>query len=169
MSGRAAEMRRAFDESFANPITLDEKARLPALVVMIAGRRWVVRLPDIAGVARVKPPLPVPGGSAGLLGLTGVRGALVPVYSLAALLGLTESPKGDTCWLALVSHGGTLGLAFDELERHIELAAEAVHAAADGSKSCEVPAANGDLLGSEHLPMVDIATVIATIEKGAGG
>jgi chemotaxis signal transduction protein len=161
MSARALDMRRAFDAAFAQPVSLDRREELPALVVALGASRWVIRLRDIAGVARGRPPLPVPGASPSLLGLTGVRGMLVPVYSLAALLGLAEGPKVESRWLALVSHGGTLGLAFDGLVRHEQLAAEHMHFAPDGSAVCH--------FDDEHLPMVDVGAVLASIVKGTHG
>ena len=44
----------------------------------------------------------------------------MPVYSLAALLGY-QHPDRATRWLALCGTGQTLGLAFDEFERHLNL------------------------------------------------
>lgn len=157
MAVDVAEMRAAFDESFARPIEASRKQGDPALVISVGAGHWLLRLSDIAGVARVRPPLSVPGGSPALLGLTGVRGSLVPVYSLAALLGLSETPKVDALWVALASHGGMVGLAFDSLIRHAQLDREAVHFASDGSSVCRLDGA--------QLPIVDVAVVAATIRK----
>lgn len=163
MTAKVLEMRQAFDAGFARPfeLELEQKQGAPALVIGLGASKWLVRLRDIMGVARARPPLPVPGGSSALLGLTGVRGALVPVYSMAVLLGLAEGPKVDAIWLALVAHGGTLGLAFDALVRHASLAEDQVHFASSGSAVCQ--------LGDEQLPIIDVMAVVASIGKGTRG
>jgi chemotaxis signal transduction protein len=65
----------------------------------------------------------VPGPLPELLGIVGLRGAIVPVYDLRLLLGHT--PAGPPRWLVLAA-GGQVALAFDHLEGHIVVAADAI-------------------------------------------
>jgi chemotaxis signal transduction protein len=95
--------------------------------------------------------VPLPVGSAapfGLLGLCGVRGALVPVFSLAALLahGSAGAARADEAphWLVLCggADDGRLGLvAFgaSAFLGYVEGTRSFVHAAAPGGRSVHVP------------------------------
>src|SRR5262249_8375175 len=71
---------------------------------LIAGRK-------IAGL-----PSPVPE----LLGIAGVRGVLVPVYSLAALLG-NGGENDEPRWLALCGTEDCIALAFGDFESYLRI------------------------------------------------
>jgi chemotaxis signal transduction protein len=63
------------------------------------------------------------------LGLAGLKGRLVPVYSLAALLGLKEDPD-ESCWLAVCEvEEEALGLTFANLEGTVRAAQADLYAA----------------------------------------
>lgn len=117
------EMRRRFDESFAAPVRELTRDTEQMLTIITAGERFAVRLRDISGLTTLSGRLlPVPSSVPELLGITGIRGAVVPVFSLAAMLGLR--PSGEPVhWLLLC--GGkqaAIALAFDAMQRHIEVA-----------------------------------------------
>jgi chemotaxis signal transduction protein len=57
----------------------------------------------------------VPAELPGLLGLSAVRGHLVPVFDLASLLGAGSHSQAPR-WVALHEGKELLGLAFDEFE-----------------------------------------------------
>jgi chemotaxis signal transduction protein len=62
-------------------------ASTPAILVVVAGQRRVaLALGDLVEVVVPTPPVPVPGRLAAFRGLTTVRGRLVPLVHLGALL-----------------------------------------------------------------------------------
>ncbi|MET0425771.1 MAG: chemotaxis protein CheW, partial [Actinoplanes sp.] len=71
-----------------------------------------------------RPVTPLPGPLPALLGLVGFAGSVMPVYDLAALLGhpIAERPR----WLVLTTGTPPLGLAFHELDGHVQVPAAAI-------------------------------------------
>jgi len=116
---RAAELRRAFDRSFADAPHQTTETLVDLLAIRVAGDPYVVRLADVAGlfVDRVVTPLPtrVPD----LLGIAGFRVTLVPVYDLRPLLGY--STGGAPRWMISTVGEGPIAFAFDLFEEHLRV------------------------------------------------
>src|ERR1700694_1468677 len=88
IEGKIAEMRRLFDESFSLASPEQQRAPEPMLAITLEGERFALRVHEIGGLALSKEKVvPVPTRVPELLGLTGIRGVVVPVFSLARLLG----------------------------------------------------------------------------------
>lgn len=114
LQDKVVEMRRLFDESFAcpRPPHLAPQERMLAISV---GEAFAVRVAETSGLVALEGEiLPVPSDVPELLGLVGRRGVVVPVFSLAALLGRGSS--GDPRWLLLCRGQTAIGLAFERLE-----------------------------------------------------
>lgn len=109
---RVAEMRRAFDEAFAMEPSLADEASERLLTLRISGDRFAVRMSEVGGIARCPRVEPLPSRVPALLGLTGLRGELTPVYALALLLGypVPETPR----WILLSKRAPTTGLAIED-------------------------------------------------------
>jgi chemotaxis signal transduction protein len=97
---RLSQLREAFDAMFASPALAIEEALQRFLAVGVGGAPYVFRLSEIGGIATHRRATPVPGPVSELLGLTGIRGRLVPVYSLAALIDAPSSTAPR--WLVFV-------------------------------------------------------------------
>lgn len=69
-------------------------------------------------------PTPIPE----LLGVAGIRGALVPVYSLAMLLGYNAETE-RTRWLALCGTEDPVALVFSEFEGYVRVPLTQLYAA----------------------------------------
>jgi chemotaxis signal transduction protein len=107
LTQRAAELRREFDRSFANPPSVEESAKQDLLAIRLGEQPVALRLSDIAGLFADKKITPVPGAGQFLLGIAGFRGAIAPVYDLQRLLGY---PASRTLrWLAIAA---TVPVAF---------------------------------------------------------
>lgn len=119
---KVAEMRRAFDESFAAPQRDDEQSVEHMLAVEVAGDRFAVRVADISGLTIAKGTiLRVPSRAPELLGITGIRGVVVPVFSLAALLGISPA-AGHPRWLVLCGgRQAPIALAIERVEGHLDI------------------------------------------------
>ncbi len=124
-SRRAAELRHAFDAAFAQPTVASvETASEGFLLVRIDATGYALRLSEIAGVFAGRKIVPLPSTLGEQLGLTAVRGAILPVYDLGALLGRARASAPR--WLAVTASTPPLALAFDALERHARVALDAL-------------------------------------------
>ena len=123
LARQAATLKKAFDGAFAGPVRPPPSGGLDLLAVRLAGESWAIPLSTIAGLHSGKKITPLPGLTPGLLGLTGFRGVLVPVYDLAARIGL--APASSPRWLVLAS-GRLIAFAFAELDGHLRAKADGI-------------------------------------------
>jgi purine-binding chemotaxis protein CheW len=123
LSQRVVALRRAFDEVFSQPPSLEPEDRSPFLAIQIAGRPYCLGLADLVGLEKGRRLLALPSAAPSLLGLAGVRGILVPVFDLSALLGL-EDAAGETSWFALAGGNQPVGFAFSALDGYLEARAQ---------------------------------------------
>ena len=124
IDSRALELRRAFDSSFAETPREALERTVDLLAIRISGDAYVLRLGDLSGLAGYRKITPLTSTAHGLLGLTSLRGNLVPVYDLRVLLGYAAA--GTPRWLALVGVDTVTGFAFDGFEGFLRLPPEAV-------------------------------------------
>jgi purine-binding chemotaxis protein CheW len=153
MTGRAQALREAFDRSFAEPLAPAVAQTEAFLAVRIAGNAYVLRIGEIAGLFADRVVAPVPSEVPHLLGVSGLRGAIVPVYDLAALLGY---PAGAaTRWLVLARSREPVALAFEAFEAQLALLPRDVVSAADDRQHVRgAVRAAGGLRPIAHLPSV---------------
>lgn len=163
VSERAAELRRAFDRSFAETPRGDPPETIDFLVVKVGGDDLMLRLAEIAGVYADKTVVPVPSRAPGLLGIAGFRGAMLPVYDLAPLLGY---PPSETWRWLVIAAGAEVALAFDSFAGHLRLPAASI-AAREGGHGGHLR----QVARTERFvrPVVDIPLVIAAIRSRAEG
>ncbi|HVV83995.1 MAG TPA: chemotaxis protein CheW [Kofleriaceae bacterium] len=145
-------LRASFDLGFAEPAASAAAAVEELLAIRVAGRPYAVRLPDISALVVDRPVVALPTGLRSLLGVAGLRGALVAVHDLRTLLGLAAAAPPR--WM-IVTAGDPLALAFDGFERHLRLPAGTV--ATSGAVQL-IP-------GDEPRPVLDLAAIRAGIER----
>jgi chemotaxis signal transduction protein len=154
----AAEMRRAFDLSFAEA-PRGETARFDDfLAIRLGTDRHVLALADIARLLPLKTVMRLPSGIRELLGIVGIAGTVVPVYDLGALLGYpaTDAPR----WMVIPATM-SVALAFDGFDGQFRQPREAgADAAPQASPPREVLRTAG-----ESRSIVPMASVLATIKS----
>lgn len=154
--GRTAdELRAIFDRTFAEPATARETALEGFLAAKCGGTSYLLALADLAGFVAGRRIVALPSRAPHLLGVTGIRGAVTPVYDLAAVLGHAPAqtmPK----WIA-VARGGALGVAFEDFGGHVRSARSTWIQGTDAR-----PTAQAD--GINHQ-IVDLAALVADIER----
>jgi purine-binding chemotaxis protein CheW len=123
IADRAAQLRREFDRSFAEPFRVDREDREDLLGIRVGTHACALRLSEIAGLFIDKKITRVPGGVPALRGIAGFRGALLPVYDLAMLLGHGGAPARR--WL-VVAAAAPVAFAFDAFERQLRVAREEI-------------------------------------------
>jgi chemotaxis signal transduction protein len=118
---RLAELRRAFDQTFAAPAHGRLEDLVSLLMIGIGGQPFALRTLELSEVVADRRVVPVPSRHAELLGLAGIHGAVVPVFDLAALLEV-QRHEAQPRWLALSGREAPVALAFDRLEGYVEVA-----------------------------------------------
>jgi purine-binding chemotaxis protein CheW len=153
LSRRAAALKKAFDAGFSQPLRAAQTGSLDLLAICLAGEPWAISLSAIAGLYSGKKITPLPGNTPGLLGLAGFRGTLVPVYDLAARIGLSPTPAPR--WLVLAKER-RVALAFADLDGHLRAAADAILPAPPGGNlfTGGFLSAGGESRPVLHLPAV---------------
>jgi purine-binding chemotaxis protein CheW len=121
IASKAAELRRAFDRARAVPFSAQAVEQFESLIrIRVYGDPYVIRVSEISGLANDRRVVAFPSHIPEQLGLVGIRGELVSVYSLAALLGYSkEADQGR--WLVLCGTENPVGLAFSDFEAYVRV------------------------------------------------
>jgi purine-binding chemotaxis protein CheW len=157
---RAAMLRAAFDRAFsAAPVVANETGER-LLLIGVGGDRLLLRLRDIGGLFADRRIVAVPRANPALLGITGLRGAILPVYGLGVALGYPPA-DGAPRWLVTAT-AVPLAFAFEHFDRHVEIARDRIVPRADdrGGRGHLREAAT---VGSDTLSIVDLPSVAAQL------
>lgn len=126
LDSKLAELRRAFDRSFALPPPQAAQEVEDLLAIRVAGDPYAVRLREISGMMAGRKVVSVPAGAPGLLGLAGIRGGVVPVFGLASILGYGQA-SGEPRWMILCGVEDPIALAFPDFEGFLRLPKSSLH------------------------------------------
>jgi purine-binding chemotaxis protein CheW len=156
----AAQLRQAFDRSFAEPAHIDAKPHEDFLQTRLGGDLHLIRLADIASLLPLTTLTQFPTPLSELLGMTVSHGVIVPVYDLQALLGY---PASDAPRWLVIAATRPVALAFNAFEGHLRLAC---HAGAQRSSTAPTRQHVLEVIDAEGLarPVVSIASILKTIE-----
>ena len=83
------------------------------LSLVAAGERLALPAAEVAEILRVPPVTRVPNAAAALLGVANLRGTVLPVLSLAALLGHAAGPASGAARVVVLAGGAPVGLLVD--------------------------------------------------------
>jgi purine-binding chemotaxis protein CheW len=166
VTGGAEALRRAFDERFAAPVAERPGPGERLLLVGLGGARFALRIDEIAGLHEARAIVRLPGGTAVFVGLAGIRGRVVPVFDLAAILG--AAAPGRRRWIVLAEAGERIGLAVGQIEGHAEIDRAAIHAVSSakdaGGRGAPSPhvAAIAEVSGA-LVPVASVPSVVSAI------
>jgi chemotaxis signal transduction protein len=162
LAGHAAELRAAFDQSFAVAPASGAVTTVDLLAVRIAGRSYAMRLSEIAAVVAGRRVVAVPALARGLVGIAGIRGHVIAVYELRGLLGLGAG--GGSRYLVRLAAEPSVAVVVDELEGHLRVAADAIVPASAATGGHLRGAVTGS---AEPRALVDLGSVLETILAAA--
>jgi len=160
------ELRRSFDEAFARPPAERAVDVEELLVIRVAGDPYAVRARTTSGLTLGGRVVPVPGPLPELLGITAIKGGLVPAFSLAVLLGYPQA-RELPAWLLLCGRDqDRAALAVDRFERYARVSRTDCSAA-------------DDLGGRQHVRefvrteagvcgIIDVGSVLDAIKRRTG-
>jgi chemotaxis signal transduction protein len=138
VTAKAAELRNAFDRARALPFLLEVRERIENLLVLrVSGDAFAIRLGEISGLATDRKIIAFPSPIPELLGVAAIRSRLVPVYSLAALLGYSAQATPGR-WLVLCGTEAPVGLAINDFEGYVRVPLSRVYAAGQKDASLHV-------------------------------
>jgi chemotaxis signal transduction protein len=126
-----AALRGSFDGAFALPPPAAAEPPVRLLALRIGTERLAVRVAEIDAFEKARKVVALPGASRALAGLMGLRGAVVPVYRLSALLGHPAALSEP--WLVRCGGDDPVGLLFPEFEGQVQVARSAIVSAAAGN------------------------------------
>ena len=166
LSKSLADLRQEFDNTFAAAPRGRGEGRESLITLCTGGEALAVRTMHITGIAKRRRIMPVPTTRVpSLLGITAVRGTLLPVYDLAALLGLPAA-AGEGSWLMLASRETPLGIIFDEFEGQVEIERTSLYES-NSSGSCKHLRLMAGI-GAAHRAVIDVPGIMEEIRKTAG-
>jgi chemotaxis signal transduction protein len=159
----AAQLRQEFDAAFARPLQAGTQPMEDHLAIRLAGDPHALCLAEIAVLAALGALTQVPGPRPELLGLIGLRGALVPVYDLRMLLGYTavQAPR----WV-VVAAAAPVALAFDGFDGHLRLP-RAARTQPDDPRLPRRHVPEVLHTAPQARPLVAVAAVLETIRAAA--
>jgi purine-binding chemotaxis protein CheW len=161
---RSIELRRAFDQSFAQAPVPRVTELDDLLEIRVGLDPYAIHLGQVTGVFADKPVTRLPGSFPELLGIAGFRGAIVPVYDLRTLLGY---PRGGTQrWLILTAGETRIALAFDLFEGHARVPRSAI-AEEIGSETRQNHVREVVRSASLARPIVHLPSILEAIRKRA--
>lgn len=161
---KLGQFRRAFDRSFAEPAVQLTQTTVRLIAIEVAGKPLAMEASQIAALAKVKRVVPLPSRIPELLGIAGIRGGMVPVFSLAALLEIES--RSNPQWLALAKSDTAIALAFDALTGQVEVAASDIYPEEVEGRIAFVRRLVR--IGAEVRPLLDVFRVAEGIHKKAG-
>lgn len=160
---RLADLREAFDVSFAAPPAPRHDDLVDLLAVTAGHDRLAVPLAAMAGLVTDRVVTPLPGSPPELIGVAGLRGHLVPVYDLATLLGRTPAAERSAPrWLLLAAGSPVFAVAADRVDGHLRVPPDAI---AEPDSATASASATGAVVhvGGVPRPVVDMPAIRATV------
>lgn len=158
---RVAELRAAFDRSFSEAPSPEVAALDDLLDIRVGTTPYALRLAEMSGLFADMKITPMPTRVPELVGIAGLRGSILPVYDLRAMLGHTVDERAR--WLAIAA-AMPVGLLFDRFEGHVRVRRDAIvwQGGRDGDVRHvrEVVQLNGLM-----RPIVSIGSILETIKS----
>jgi chemotaxis signal transduction protein len=163
---RVEEMREEFDRGFAEPPPAPAGRTEEFLEVEVGRDPYALRLAELSGVQRAPRLTALPGAPPEVLGLAAVRGLVVPVFDLAALLGYGRGEAQPPA-IALCRGEPPIGLALGAVRRHLRVPAAAVQAGGPG-KAERVHVEAFVRTAETVRPVIGIRSVLEAIRAPGG-
>ncbi len=161
-----SQLRDAFDRNFASKVELARDEYDEVLAIRVQDKHVALRVRDIAGIQRCPQLTTVPSRHPALCGVAGLRGSVVAVYSLAALLRDERASSGGG-WIVRSAADPSVALHFDELEGYERVAAERI-LASQSPTSEEASSVQLVAMGGGHLVLLALEELLKIINLPLG-
>ena len=156
---RVWELRRAFDESFADPARAPMAAGVEGVMLVRVGpTSYAVRLAECSTMIPLPSITPLPATMPAFCGVSRVKGAAVPVYDLSRLLQVEAAATSER-WLLVAAGDDRVGFIVDGLQGHGALSQQP---GADGSAAPVV-----HVNGTDYR-LLQISRLVAALREQVG-
>jgi|HubBroStandDraft_2_1064218.scaffolds.fasta_scaffold298540_1 chemotaxis signal transduction protein len=159
------DLRRAFDQGFSDLLEDAPRDSEELLAIRVGRDPYALKLTDLGGLGSSRKIVPLPTRNAALLGVAGVRGTLVPVYSLAVLLGYSTNAASPR-WFAVSLNPDPVALAFEEMEGFVRVS-RADMSLAPRLEGAGRPVAATVRMGEILRLVVDTSGMVVGLKAGA--
>jgi chemotaxis signal transduction protein len=134
---KAAEMRMAFDQTYAvAPASQAVEPIEDLLAIRLGGHPYALRTTEVSAFVRSPKVVALPSLILELEGVAGIRGGIVPVYSLSALLGCGREEQQR--WCVLCGSEEPVAFAFSDFEGYIRAGRSQIYAASQDDLTGEL-------------------------------
>jgi purine-binding chemotaxis protein CheW len=157
---RALWLREAFDRSFAEAADVERASHLDFLAIRVAGDPYALRLSEVQSLHADRRLVSAPSRLPELLGISGFRGVLTPVYDLAPLLGYGAELSAR--WLVVAQSDSPIGFAFGDFDEHLRVTADRVSAP---DSDARVAVRGGVRRGVAALPLIHLPSLVEAIAQ----
>lgn len=157
----AGALQHAFDRSFAEAPRADAVPQEDLLAITIGSDPYALRLSEVGGLYLDKKVTWLPGSVSELLGLVGLRGALLPVYDLQALLGYPHAVTPRWC---VVAADAPVVLGCERFDGHLRVPRGAITLAGAGHAADRSHAVR-EVVHTDDLvrPLIHVPSVLEAI------
>ncbi len=159
------ELKSSFDRTFQEALVERNQQLEHLLIVRIGTARFALKVGDLAGLARAQTVVPIPTTDPGLLGLAGLKGRMVAVYSLAALIGSPALSTEPERWFVLCRCEERIALAFTAAEGTLMVPSSELCPVSPGAPPHATDAVGS---GSSRLWLLNVSSIAATIVQQTG-
>ncbi len=160
LSHTLAQMRQSFDQSFAEKPQPETTPGEPYILIGVSKARLAIKTSEVLSIESHKPVLSLPGHSNFFIGLTGIKGKLIPLYNLKSILGHESERKDELChWLAVVGGTSPLALAFQNFEGSVRIPESDVFMPSEKQRNTR----EAFRLASQVISVLDIQSLISEI------
>lgn len=153
-------MRQAFDRSFAEAAAAEPPPQLDFLTIRISGDPYALRLSEISSLHADRKLVAAPSLLPELLGVSGFRSVLTPIYELGPLLGYAPEPAAR--WLAVARSPLPIGFAFGGFDTHLRVPLACVSASEPGANAALRGAVQ---VGASALPLLHLPSLVEAIAQ----
>jgi chemotaxis signal transduction protein len=131
------------------------------VLLRLGEERYALAVDDVLEVGTVSDPAPLPGAPPGVVGLQNLRGDVVPLLDLAALVGAGPRERGEA--MVVVEQGGRrAALAVDAVLEVAPLEEEGP------SRHEAAPLRSSVLVGGSLVGVLDTKALLDGLQSGAG-
>ena len=159
------DLKLAFDLTFQQPQIERGQELVHLLIVNIGTSKFALKVADLAGLARARTVVPIPGARSGLLGLAGLKGRMVAVYSLAATIGSPDLSTSQNRWMVLCRCEKEIALAFTAVAGTMMVPRAELNPVSPGAPPHATDAVGA---GSSQLWLLSVNSIAETIAKDTG-
>src|SRR5260370_23902963 len=133
-------LRQEFDQAFAEPAGALGTRQESLLAIVAGGHRLALRLSELSGFQVCAKIMPLAGQALPLMGISGIRGRVVPIFDLASLL-WAQKDNQESKWVALCGSEHAVGLAFAGFDGYLRVDRTQIHPIIGGEWKDHLPEA----------------------------